>query len=129
MRFMMFYRPHNPDAEAGVLPNPGYVARMNAYIADARESGHLLQSEGLRPSAEGTRVERATDRYTVVDGPFSEAKEVIGGYALMQYSSKEEAIEAAKDFLQVAGDGECEIRPLYEPSDFRKRERRGSAEA
>ena len=54
----------------------------------------------------------------MVDGPFAEAKEVIGGYALMQYASKAEAIEAAKRFLEVAGDDECEIRPLYEASDF-----------
>ncbi len=118
MRFMMFYRPYNPDAEAGAPPKPEYLARMNSFIADAAKSGKLLATDGLKPSSQGARIRLTKERYTVIDGPFAEAKEVIAGYAVMQYASKEEAIEAAKDFLEVAGDGECEIRPLYEASDF-----------
>ncbi len=118
MRFMMFYKPYNPDAEAGIMPDPDYLARMNAFIADSFRSGHLLESEGLKPSSQGTRIEFVAKRYSVTDGPFPEAKEVVGGYALMQFDSKAEAVEAAKRFLEVAGDGECEIRPLYGASDF-----------
>lgn len=118
MRFMMFYRPYDPDAEAGAMPDPAYLERMNSFIADSFKSGHLLESEGLKPSSEGTRIELVGRRATTTDGPFPEAKEVIGGYALMQFDTKAEAIEAAKRFLEVAGDGECEIRPLYEASDF-----------
>ena len=77
MRFMMFYRPYNPGAEAGVPPDPAYFARMNAFMADSFKSGHLLASEGLKPSSQGTRITFAAKRYTVIDGPFPEAKEVI----------------------------------------------------
>jgi hypothetical protein len=66
------------------------------------------------PSALGARVRRAGDKITVTDGPFIESREVVGGFALLQANSKEEAIKLTKDFLQVAGEGECEIRQLYE---------------
>ncbi len=118
MRFLMFYRPHSPDAEAGLPPKPEYLARMNSFLAEAATSGALLATDGLKPSSQGARIRLAGERYTVIDGPFAEAKEVIAGYALMRYASKEEAIAAAKRFLEVAGDGECEVRPLYEASDF-----------
>ena len=118
MRFMMFYRPSSPDAEAGLPPKPEYMARMNAFIADAFKSGTLLATDGLKPSSRGARVRLTGSKLTVKDGPFTEAKEVIAGYAVMQYASKDEAVRAAKLFLEVAGDGECEIRPLYEASDF-----------
>jgi hypothetical protein len=118
MRFVMFYRPSKPDAEAGLPPKPEYQARMNSFIADAFKSGALIATDGLKPSSQGARIRLTGSRYTVLDGPFSEAKEVIAGYAVMQYPSKEEAVAAAKLFLEVAGDGECEIRPLYEAADF-----------
>jgi hypothetical protein len=67
------------------------------------------------PSATGARVRRTNDKFTVTDGPFTESKEVIGGLAVLQANSKEDAIELVKNFLQVAGhDGECELRQLYE---------------
>ncbi len=115
MRFMMFYKPSSLDAEASVFPKPAYLARMNAFIA---ESGFLLSTDGLKPSSQGARTRLAGERFTVIDGSFAEAEEVIAGYAVLQFTSKEEAIEAAKRFLELAGDGECEIRPLYEASDF-----------
>jgi hypothetical protein len=118
MRFVMFYRPSTPDAEAGLPPKPEYQAHMSSFIAEAFKSGALIATDGLKPSSQGARVSLTSRKYTVMDGPFSEAKEVIAGYAVMQYASKEEAVEAAKLFLQVAGDGECEIRPLYEAADF-----------
>lgn len=114
----MFYRPYSPDAEKGTTPDPAYLERMNSFIADSFRSGHLLESEGLKPSSQGTRIELSGKRFSVTDGPFSEAKEVIGGYALMQFQTGAEAIEEAKRFLVVAGEGECEIRPLYEAADF-----------
>jgi hypothetical protein len=118
VRFVMFYRPSNPDAEAGLPPKPEYQARMSSFIADAFKSGVLIATDGLKPSSQGARVKLNSRKYTVMDGPFSEAKEVIAGYAVMHYASKKEAVEAAKLFLEVAGDGECEIRPLYEAADF-----------
>jgi len=84
-------------------------------IQDAFQSGWLLSTEGCLPSAKGARVRRSGDKFTVTDGPFTEAKELIGGFALIQAASKEEAIELTKRFLSVAGDGETEIRQIFEP--------------
>lgn len=91
---------------------------MGKLIEEGMKSGTLLSTEGLKPSANGARVRLAEGNVTVTDGPFAEAKELIAGFAILQANSKEEAIEMAKGFLQVAGDGETEIRQLYEPSDF-----------
>jgi len=74
----------------------------------------LLAGEGLHPSSEGARVEYSGDERVVTDGPFTETKEIVGGFALIQAKSKQEAIEFTKRFLKVAGDGETEIRQLYE---------------
>ena len=118
MRYMMLYKPYDPRAEVGGMPDPEYQARMSAFIAKQAQSGSLIDTGGLKPSSQGARVRLQDRQYLVMDGPFSEAKEVVGGYAIMQYPSKDAAIEATKLFLEVAGDGECEIRPLYEASDF-----------
>lgn len=87
---------------------------MQALIEKFARSGHLLSTEGCLPSALGVRVRRDDDKVLVTDGPFSESKEVVGGFALLQADSKEEAIALAREFLSVAGNGECEIRQLYE---------------
>ncbi len=87
---------------------------MGQLITDWMKSGVLLATEGCLPSALGARVRRSGDKFTVIDGPFTEAKEIIGGFALIQTKSKEEAIEYTQRFLQVAGDGESEIRQVYE---------------
>ena len=78
------------------------------------KAGYLLAVEGCMPSATGARVRLSNGKLTVTDGPFTESKEVIGGLAILQANSKEEAIELVKQFLQVAGDGECELRQLFE---------------
>jgi len=74
----------------------------------------LEATEGCLPTTNGARVKFAGGKLTVTDGPFTETKEQIGGFALMKAKSKEEAIQLAKDFLKVASSGECEIRQLYE---------------
>jgi hypothetical protein len=86
---------------------------MGKFIEESFKSGILLSTEGCLPSALGARVRLSGGDYTVTDGPFSEAKELIGGFALIQTASKQEAIDVAKRFLQVAGEGETEIRQLY----------------
>ena len=78
------------------------------------KAGYLLAVEGCLPSANGARVRLSNGKVTTIDGPFAEAKEVIGGFALLQASSKEEAIERVKQFLCAAADGECEVRQLFE---------------
>ena len=87
---------------------------MGKLIGEWMKAGRLLATEGCLPSAFGARVRRSGEKFTVTDGPFTEAKELIGGFALIQAKSKQEAIEFTKEFLKVAGDGETEIRQIYE---------------
>jgi hypothetical protein len=90
------------------------MATMGKLIEEGMKAGWLLATEGCLPTALGARVRRSSGKLSVTDGPFTEAKEVVGGFAILKVSSKEEAIELARKFLQVAGEGECELRELYE---------------
>jgi hypothetical protein len=111
MRYLCVYKPGKPE---GTPPTPQHMEEMGKFIEESFKSGILLSTEGCLPSALGARVRLSGGNYTVTDGPFSEAKELIGGFALIQAASKQEAIEMTKRFLQVAGEGETEIRQLYE---------------
>jgi hypothetical protein len=91
---------------------------MGQLIDEMTKAGVLLATEGCQPSAKGARVRLSDGSITVTDGPFTESKEIIGGFALIQVKSREEAIEWTKRFLRVAGDGESEIRQMYDASDF-----------
>ena len=118
MRFLAIYR----TAETGFPPTPEHMAKMGKLIEEMTKSGALIATEGCQPSAQGARVRRSGATLTVTDGPFVETKEVVGGFALLEAKSKEEAIELTKRFLEVAGDGESEIRPLFEPCNFHPEE-------
>ncbi|MGA2136991.1 MAG: YciI family protein [Bryobacteraceae bacterium] len=96
-------------------PTPEEIAGMNKLIADGMRAGFLLGVEGCLPSAAGARVRIDAGRVTVIDGPFTESKEVVGGFALLQFNSKAEALEYTGQFLKVMGAGECEVRQLFEP--------------
>jgi hypothetical protein len=109
MRFLCVYK-HVEDHP----PTAAEMESMGQLIGEMVQAGVLLSTEGCLPSAKGFRVRRAGKRITVTDGPFTEAKEVIGGFALIKVNSKEEALEWTKRFLDVAGDGESEVRELYE---------------
>jgi hypothetical protein len=113
MRFLSIYK----TVESGLPPTMEEVTKMGRLIEEWTKAGALLGTEGCLPSAKGARVRRDGDKVTVLDGPFAETKEVVGGFALLQAKSKKEAIELIKAFLKVAGDGECELRQLYEPSN------------
>ena len=115
MRFMCLYR---PDKKEGTPPRPEDVARMGRFMEESMKAGGLLETGGLQATAKGARVRLANGRFTVTDGPFTEAKEVIAGFAILQAQSKEQAIEMTRAFLEVAGDGETEVRLMFEPSDF-----------
>jgi hypothetical protein len=110
MKFLSIYK----TAEKGVPPSQEEMDKMGKLIEDGMAAGYLLGVEGCLPSAMGARVRFSNGKLTVTDGPFTEAKEVIGGFALLQANSKEEAIELVKQFLHVAGDGECELRQVFE---------------
>jgi hypothetical protein len=87
---------------------------MGKLIEEGMKAGWLLSTEGCLPSALGARVRRAGENINVTDGPFTESKELVGGFAILKADSKEEAIELARKFLKVAGEGECELRQLYD---------------
>ena len=110
MRFLSIYK----SKETGVPPTPEHMAAMGGLIEKFSKSGHLLSTEGCLPSKLGFQVRRSGDKVTVKDGPFTEAKEVVGGFAILQADSKEEAIRLTEEFLAVVGEGECEVRQLYE---------------
>jgi hypothetical protein len=110
MRFLSVYK----TLETGALPTPEEMARMGKLVEDGMKAGFLLAVEGCMPSATGARVRLSHGKVSVSDGPFTESKEVIGGLAILQARSKEEAVERVKEFLHVAGDGECELRQLYD---------------
>jgi len=78
------------------------------------KGGWLLATEGCLPTALGAKVRNTNGKLTVTDGPFTEAKEVVGGFAILRANSKAEAIQLARDFLQVVGEGECELRQIFE---------------
>jgi hypothetical protein len=116
MRFLSIYK----TVERNTPPSPEHVARMGQLIEASMKAGVLLATEGCLPSALGARVRLGEGQMTVTDGPFVESKELVGGFAILQANSKAEAIELAKEFLEVAGDGECEIRQLFTaPDDVR----------
>jgi hypothetical protein len=110
MRFLSIYK----TAERGVPPSQEEIAKMGQLVEEGMKAGFLLATEGCLPSALGARVRISSGKLSVTDGPFTEAKEVVGGFAILQANSKDEAIELAKNFLQAAGDGECELRQLFE---------------
>jgi hypothetical protein len=112
MKFLSLYK----SVEKGVPPSQEEMTRMGKLVEDGMKAGWLVGTEGCLPSALGARVRFSNGKHTVTDGPFAEAKEVIGGFAILQVSSKEEAVKLAKDFLKVVGEGECELRQIYEAS-------------
>jgi hypothetical protein len=119
MRFLCLHKPADTkNVEAGGPPSPQEMAEMDKFIEEMTKAGVLLATEGCLPSSKGARVRLSGGKFTVTDGPFTEAKELIAGFALIQAKSKEEAIELTKRFLKVAGDGETEIRQVFEASDF-----------
>jgi hypothetical protein len=113
MKFLSVYK----TAERGVPPSAEEMTRMGKLVEEGMRNGSLLAVEGCMPSAAGARVRLLNGKVTVTDGPFAESKEVIGGLAVLQANSKAEAIKLVEDFLQVAGDGECELRQLFEAGE------------
>jgi hypothetical protein len=110
MKFLSIYK----SPERNVAPSQEEMAQMGKLIEEGMKAGWLVATEGCLPSALGARVRMDNGKLSVTDGPFTEAKELVGGFAILQAKSKEEAIELAKDFLKVVGQGECEVRQLYE---------------
>jgi hypothetical protein len=114
MRFLAIYK----TTEKGVPPTTEKITAMGNLIEEMTTKGVLLATEGCLPTAKGARVRLSNKKITVTDGPFTESKEVVAGFALFETKSKAEAIEWTKRFLDVAGDGESEIRQIATADDF-----------
>jgi hypothetical protein len=109
----------NKDSEAGVLPSEELFREMGKFNEELVKAGVMLAAEGLHPSSKGARVRFSGDKRTVIDGPFTETKELVAGFWLWQVNSKEEAIEWLKRCPNPTGaEGEIEIRQVFEACDF-----------
>jgi hypothetical protein len=115
MRFMVIVKA-NKDSEAGVLPDQAILSEMGKFNEELVKAGVMLAGEGLQASSKGARVRFAGGKKTVIDGPFTEAKELVAGFWLWQCKSKEEAIEWLK--RAPFEDTEVEIRQVFETEDF-----------
>ncbi len=118
MRFMMMVKA-DKDYESGAPPNPELMAAIGGLTEEMVKRGVLLETGGLVPSSAGARVTHSRGKLAVIDGPFAETKELIGGYAILQADSREHAIELGKQFMKLHAEilgpsyeGELEIRQL-----------------
>jgi hypothetical protein len=96
-------------------PTPELYAQMDAFVTEATKAGVLVATGGLAPPEQATRVRRANGQTTVLDGPFTEAKELVGGWALMECRDEAEVIEWTRRFLDIVGEGETTIRQVFGP--------------
>lgn len=121
MRFMIIRRA-DKATEAGVMPSEQMLTVMGSYMQEMADAGVLLGGEGLKPTSKGAIVKFTNGKPRVIDGPFAEAKELIGGYALIQVKSREEALEWVKRWpaVDINANVELELRELYEAHDFGK---------
>ena len=116
MRYMMFIK-HTQDY-ANVQVPAGLYDAMGKFIDDATKKGQFVDGAGLLPTGEGSKVQLRAGKIRVIDGPFTESKEIIGGYALIDAASKEEALDLARRFMEIhlthwpTFEGECEVRRL-----------------
>jgi len=112
MRVLCLYKPGTPETDRP--PTQEEMEAMGKLIGDMAKAGVLLAAEGCLPTSRGSRVRIDGGKFTVTDGPFPETKELIAGFCMMQVRSKEEAVEWAKRFLSVVGEGTSELRLLHD---------------
>ena len=119
MKYLSFIR--HPESYRQSAPPPALMEAMGKLVQKSLQDGTLVDTGGLLPSKDGARVRLARGRITVTDVPFTEAKEVIGGWAILAASSKAEAVRIATEFMELHRqhwpefEGECEVRPMFEP--------------
>ncbi|TAK02087.1 MAG: YciI family protein [Candidatus Manganitrophaceae bacterium] len=120
MRYMIIVKA-SKESEAGVMPEEKLIAAMAAYHEELAKAGVLVDASGLQASSKGFKIKYSGKKRTVVDGPFTESKELIAGYTIIRVKSREEAIEWAKRFPNPHGEGaetEIEVRRFFELEDF-----------
>jgi hypothetical protein len=119
MKYLSFIRHSEKYRESA--PPPALLEAMVKFVETSRRDGTLVDTGGLLPSKDGLRVRLERGKITVTDGPFTEAKEVIGGWAILQADTKAEAMRIATEFMELhrkhwpSFDGECEVRPMFDP--------------
>jgi hypothetical protein len=106
------------DSEAGAPPSLELIEKMGTFMEEVAKAGVLLSADGLTPTSRGKRIRYAKGKATVTDGPFTESKELVASYALFQVDTWADAEYWTTRFLEVLGEGECELRPIFEPTDF-----------
>ena len=111
MKFISIFTHPGPSTP----PSPELMAKMGALIEEGMKAGWLITTEGVHGDGTGLRVSSKGGEITVTDGPFAEAKEVLGGYALMEARDRAHVLELTRKFLAVAGDGTCEIHEIFAP--------------
>jgi hypothetical protein len=115
-RFMVFV-PGNADSEAGVMPSTELISEMTKFNEELVKAGVMLDGQGLKPTSAGAKIRYEGGNKTVIDGPFTEAKEIVAGYWILQTKSREEVIEWLKK-APFDGGVELEIREIFEMEDF-----------
>jgi len=118
MQFLSIYK----TRERATPPTAEEMEVMGKLVEEGMQAGWLLATEGCLPTSMGAQLRRSNGKVVVTDGPFAETREVTGGFAILKVNSKAEAIELTKRFLEIAGDGECELRQLYEADCVGSRE-------
>jgi hypothetical protein len=120
MRFMIIVKATG-DTEAGVMPSEQLLAEMAAYHEELHKAGVVRDASGLRPTSHGWRIKYSGDKRTVIDGPFTETKELVAGYTIIDVKSREEALDWTKRFPNPSidhGEAEIEVRQYFELEDF-----------
>jgi hypothetical protein len=109
MKILALYTPEKSNP-----PTPQMMAKMNAFIEELTKAGKLIATEGRKEGAPGMKIRMRQGQLSVTDGPFTEAKELVGGFALMNVDSREEIVTLTRRFLEIAGDGQSEIIEMFE---------------
>jgi hypothetical protein len=120
MRFMIIVKATG-DTEAGVMPDEASINAMESYHEELAKAGVLLVRAGLQAGSKGWRIQYDGEKRTVIDGPFTETKELVAGYTIIQVRSREEALEWTRRFPNPSldhGHAEIEVRQMFEPEDF-----------
>jgi hypothetical protein len=115
MRFMILYK---SGKDSNAPPSQQEMVAVGQLIEDMARAGVLIATDGLQPSSKGARLRISGGKFSLTDGPFTETKELIAGYAIVRVKSKADAIELAKRFLKVMGEGESEIRLMHDVPAF-----------
>ncbi len=112
MRFLGYTLANEADTPTEP-PSPDVYERMGTFVEEATKAGVVVATGGIAPTSEGSIISLKDGEFTIVDGPFTEAKELVGGWALMECRDLPEAVEWSKRFLKVLGEGEVRVRPVY----------------